>query len=73
MLRTSTPRLQGVAGLRPYTPLSLRSAQAVDGGPRLKLHQRMHEIVRTRVHILLTREGWSSGRNLVYRPSCAEA
>ena len=34
----------------------------------------MHEIVRTRVrygyrrvHILLKREGWSVGRNLVYR------
>lgn len=42
--------------------------------PRTELRQRMHEIVRTRirygyrrVHILLKREGWSAGRNLVYR------
>jgi putative transposase len=42
--------------------------------PRLELRQRMHEIVRTRVrygyrrvHILLKREGWTVGRNIVYR------
>jgi putative transposase len=42
--------------------------------PRLELRQRMHEIVRTRVrygyrrvHILLKREGWRAGRNLIYR------
>ncbi|WP_435693844.1 IS3 family transposase [Rhizobium lusitanum] len=42
--------------------------------PRTELRQRMHEIVRTRirygyrrVHIMLKREGWSAGRNLVYR------
>jgi putative transposase len=47
--------------------------------PRLELRQRMHEIVRTRVrygyrrvHILLKREGWSAGRNLVYRLYCEE-
>lgn len=42
--------------------------------PRLALRQRMREIVATRirfgyrrVHIMLRREGWSVGRNLVYR------
>ena len=47
--------------------------------PRLELRQRMQEIVRTRVrygyrrvHILLKREGWSAGRNLVYRLHCEE-
>jgi putative transposase len=42
--------------------------------PRLELRQRMHEIVRTRVrygyrrvHILLKREGWMVGRNVIYR------
>lgn len=42
--------------------------------PRLALRQRMHEIVATRirfgyrrVHIMLRREGWSVGRNLIYR------
>ena len=42
--------------------------------PRTEIRQRMHEIVRTRirygyrrVHIMLKREGWSIGRNLVYR------
>ena len=42
--------------------------------PRTAVRQRMHEIVRTRVrygyrrvHIMLKREDWSAGRNLVYR------
>ena len=42
--------------------------------PRTAVRQRMHEIVRTRirygyrrVHIMLRREGWDVGRNLVYR------
>ena len=42
--------------------------------PRAAVRQRMHEIVRTRirygyrrVHIMLRREGWDVGRNLVYR------
>jgi hypothetical protein len=42
--------------------------------PRLEIRQRMHEIVQTRirygyrrVHIMLMREGWVVGRNLVYR------
>jgi putative transposase len=42
--------------------------------PRLAIRQRMHEIARTRirygyrrVHILLRREGWAVGRNLIYR------
>jgi putative transposase len=42
--------------------------------PRTEVRQRMHEIVRTRirygyrrVHIMLRREGWSVGRNLIYR------
>ena len=42
--------------------------------PHLELRQRMHEIVRTRVrygyrrvHILLKREGWIVGRNVIYR------
>lgn len=42
--------------------------------PRLELRQRMHEIVATRirygyrrVHIMLKRDGWSVGRNVVYR------
>ncbi len=42
--------------------------------PRTELRQRMHEIVATRlrygyrrVHILLKREGWQVGRNVVYR------
>ncbi len=42
--------------------------------PRTAVRHRMHEIVRThvrygyrRVHIMLKREGWSAGRNLVYR------
>jgi len=42
--------------------------------PRTELRQRMHEIVATRirygyrrVHILLKREGWPVGRNVVYR------
>jgi putative transposase len=47
--------------------------------PRLELRQRMHEIVRTRVrygyrrvHIMLKREGWTAGRNLIYRLYCEE-
>lgn len=47
--------------------------------PRLELRQRMHEIVRTRVrygyrrvHILLKREGWTVGRNVIYRLYCEE-
>jgi putative transposase len=42
--------------------------------PRLELRQRMHEIVRTRVrygyrrvHIRPKREGWTVGRNVIYR------
>ena len=42
--------------------------------PRLAIRQRMHEIVRTRlrygyrrVHVMLKRDGWPIGRNLVYR------
>ena len=42
--------------------------------PRTEVRQRMHEIVAThirygyrRVHILLKREGWNLGRNVVYR------
>ena len=42
--------------------------------PRTAVRQRMHEIVRTRIrygyrreHIMLRREGWDVGRNLVYR------
>lgn len=42
--------------------------------PRLEIRQRMHEIVQTRirfgyrrVHVLLKRDGWAVGRNLVYR------
>ena len=42
--------------------------------PCLELRRRMHEIVRTRVRfgyrraqVILRREGWPVGRNLVYR------
>lgn len=42
--------------------------------PRTEIRRRMHEIVATwirygyrRVHILLQRDGWSVGRNVVYR------
>lgn len=42
--------------------------------PRTELRQRMRDIVRTRirygyrrVHVMLRRDGWSVGRNLVYR------
>jgi hypothetical protein len=42
--------------------------------PRTAMRLRMHEIAQThvrygyrRVHIMLKREGWSGGRNLVYR------
>jgi putative transposase len=42
--------------------------------PHTAIRRRMHEIVRTRirygyrrVHIMLKREGWSIGRNLIYR------
>ncbi len=42
--------------------------------PRLEVRQRMHEIVQTRirygyrrVYIMLKRDGWSIGRNTVYR------
>ncbi len=42
--------------------------------PHTDIRQRMHEIVRTRirygyrrVHIMLKREGWSVGRNFIYR------
>jgi putative transposase len=42
--------------------------------PRLEIRQRMHEIARTRirygyrrVHVMLKRDGWAVGRNLVYR------
>lgn len=47
--------------------------------PRTEIRQRMHEIVATRirygyrrVHIMLKREGWPVGRNLVYRLYCEE-
>ena len=42
--------------------------------PRLEIRQRMHEIAQTRirygyrrVHIMLRRDGWTVGRNLVWR------
>jgi putative transposase len=42
--------------------------------PRTEIRQRMHEIARTRIrygyrriHIMLKRDGWDVGRNLVYR------
>lgn len=42
--------------------------------PRTAIQQRMHEIVATRirygyrrVHVMLKREGWQIGRNVVYR------
>ena len=42
--------------------------------PRTAVRQRMHEIVATRirygyrrVHVMLKREGWQVGRNVVYR------
>lgn len=42
--------------------------------PRTEVRQRMHEIVATRirygyrrVHVMLKREGWQVGRNVVYR------
>lgn len=42
--------------------------------PRTAVRHRMHEIVATRirygyrrVHVMLKREGWSVGRNVVYR------
>jgi putative transposase len=42
--------------------------------PRTAIRLRMHEIAQTRVrygyrrvHILLRREGWTVGRNLIYR------
>ncbi len=42
--------------------------------PRAEIRQRMHEIIATRirygyrrVHIMLKREGWQVGRNVVYR------
>jgi putative transposase len=42
--------------------------------PRTAVRLRMHEIAQTRVrygyrrvHIMLKREGWSGGRNLIYR------
>jgi len=53
-----------------------RSTQRKPGrrDPRLALRQRMHEIVQTRiryryrrVHVMLKRDGWAVGRNLVYR------
>jgi putative transposase len=44
------------------------------GNPRPELRQRMHEIVATRirfgyrrVHVMLRREGWQVGKNVVYR------
>ncbi len=44
------------------------------GNPRTELRQRMHEIVAARirfgyrrVHIMLRREGWQVGKNVVYR------
>jgi putative transposase len=53
-----------------------RSTQRKPGrrDPRLALRQRMREIVQTRirygyrrVHVMLKRDGWAVGRNLVYR------
>jgi putative transposase len=42
--------------------------------PRLEIRQRMHEIARTRirygsrrVHVMLRRDGWALGKNLVWR------
>jgi putative transposase len=35
--------------------------------PRLELRQRMHEIVRTRVHFLLKREGCTAERDFISR------
>jgi putative transposase len=42
--------------------------------PRLEIRQRMHEIAATRirfgyrrVHIMLRRDGWTVGKNLVWR------
>ncbi|WP_281399907.1 IS3 family transposase [Microvirga zambiensis] len=73
-LRASVPRLQRAAGLRPDAQCRSTQRKPLIGDPRLELRQRMHEIVRTRVrygyrrvHILLKREGWTAGRNLVYR------
>jgi putative transposase len=47
--------------------------------PRIGLRSRMREIAQTRVrygyrriHVLLRREGWTSGKNLIYRLYCEE-
>ena len=67
-------RLQRAPGLFPDTPAPVDAAQPSVLDPRLELRQRMHEIVRTRVRfgyrrvqVMLRREGWPVGRNLVYR------
>jgi putative transposase len=51
-----------------------RSTQPSVRDPRTAMRLRMHEIAQTRirygyrrVHIMLKREGWNGGRNLVYR------
>jgi putative transposase len=53
-----------------------RSTQRKPGikDPRIEIRQPMHEIARTRtrygyrrVHIMLGRDGWAVGRNLVWR------
>lgn len=53
-----------------------RSTQRKPGtrDPRIEIRQRMHEIAGTRirygyrrVHIMLRRDGWTVGRNLVWR------
>jgi putative transposase len=48
--------------------------------PRTEIRQRMHEIVRTRirygyrrVHVMLRRESWEVGRNLIYWLYCEES
>jgi putative transposase len=47
--------------------------------PRIGLRSRMREIAQTRVrygyrriHVLLRREGWTTGKNLIYRLYCEE-
>jgi HTH-like domain len=78
-VRDGVSRLQRAAGLRFDTPGALDPAQASVRDPRTAMRLRMHEIAQTRirygyrrVHIMLKREGWSGGRNLVYRLYCEE-
>ena len=73
-LRDRVSRVLRAAGLGIEAPTYVNTTKTEHRDPRTEVRQRMLEIDRTRirygyrrVHIMLRREGWSVGRNLIDR------